>query len=266
MLKTLKKWRRKPPSDRELYRQHFGEFPGSFEGIHQAVKPDTKISRMGVYANLQAVTYVCENGLPGAVVETGVWRGGSIKAMLLQLLALGDAERDVYLFDTFAGMTAPSATDLALEGKQLQDSWARQQHDDHNEWCFAPLETVEAVLATTAYPTERLHLVKGDVRDTVPATASSIGHIAVLRLDTDWYESTKVEIEYLYDLLVPGGVMIIDDYGRWEGQRQAVDAFFTARGFHPFLHRIAPGKRLMIKPGQPQIDPAKRRSVGEHDG
>ena len=251
MMKLWRTLRRKPPSDRELFQRHFGDFPPEFEAIHQAVKPDTKISRMGVFANLEAISYVCRNGIKGAVVETGVWRGGSVKAMLLQLLALGDTSRDVYLFDTFAGMTAPSATDVALEGEELRSAWEAQQRAAHNEWCFAPLEDVEAVLATTAYPPDRVHFVVGDVRRTVPETAPTMGPIAVLRLDTDWYESTKVEIEHLYDLLAPGGVLIIDDYARWEGQRRAIDAFFEDRGFHPFLYRIAPGKRLAIKPGDP---------------
>ena len=89
-----------------------------------------------------------------------------------------------------------------------------------------------------------IHFVAGKVEDTIPATPPA--RIALLRLDTDWYESTRARAVHLYPLLVARGVLIIDDYGHWEGARQAVDEYFAARGA-PAAHRIDYSGRMMVK-------------------
>jgi hypothetical protein len=99
---------------------------------------------------------------------------------------------------------------------------------------------------STGYPADRLHLVQGKVEDTLPGAAPA--RIALLRLDTDWYESTRHELVHLYPRLVPNGVLIIDDYGDWVGAKEAVDEYFAAQPFQPFLSRMDHTGRLAIKP------------------
>jgi hypothetical protein len=106
-----------------------------------------------------------------------------------------------------------------------------------NEWCVAGVQSVRKNVLSTGYPEEKLHLVQGKVEDTLPAAAPE--RIALLRLDTDWYESTRHELVHLYPRLVPNGVLIIDDYGDWVGAKEAVDEF---------LSRMDNTGRLIIKP------------------
>lgn len=106
-------------------------------------------------------------------------------------------------------------------------------------------ETTGNILST-GYPKEKINFVKGLVEETIPQT--QINKIAILRLDTDWYSSTKFELEHLYPKLVKGGVLIIDDYGHWEGCKKAVDEYFTNNNIPIFMMRIDYTGRLIIKP------------------
>jgi len=114
-------------------------------------------------------------------------------------------------------------------------------------WAMAPLDRVRRNVLATGYPAERVHFIQGKVEDTLPANAPD--RIALLRLDTDWYESTHHELTHLYPRLSPGGVLIIDDYGHWQGSRLAVDEFFAARAYTPLLGRMDYTGRMMVKPG-----------------
>ena len=109
----------------------------------------------------------------------------------------------------------------------------------------ASLEEVQKNMSLTKYPTEKIHFVKGKVEDTIPDKAPE--KIAILRLDTDWYESTKHELEYLFPRLIEGGILIIDDYGHFEGSRIAVDEYLEKNNIHDFLHRIDYTGRLLVK-------------------
>jgi O-methyltransferase len=111
-------------------------------------------------------------------------------------------------------------------------------------WCIASLDDVRANLLSTGYPANQIHFVPGKVEQTIPKTLPE--RLALLRLDTDWYESTKHELEHLYPRLSNDGVLIIDDYGHWRGAREAVDEFFL-RSRHPLLHRLDYTGRLMLK-------------------
>jgi hypothetical protein len=185
--------------------------------------------------------------IPGAIVECGVWRGGSMMAVASTLRSLGSTERDLYLFDTFEGMSPPSAADVDLGGQSAATALAGSSKADAGSyWCYASLEDVQGALAKVGYPADRLHYVKGKVEDTVPAQAPS--QIALLRLDTDWYESTKHELAHLYPRLSSGGVLIIDDYGHWKGSRKATDEFMAATPDFGMLTRIDYTGRLAVKP------------------
>lgn len=202
---------------------------------------------------LAATTYVVRAGIPGAIVECGVWRGGSTLAAILRLLELGVTDRDVYLYDTFEGMTEPTQADVSDYSPPASQSWEEAQTQNKKPWSnlFDPEtfneHTVAERLYATGYPRERIHLVKGPVEQTLPATLP--GEIAILRLDTDWYESTRHELQHLYPLLVRSGVLIVDDYGHWKGCRQAVDEYFAMPGQQPpLLHRVDYTCRQGTKP------------------
>jgi hypothetical protein len=166
--------------------------------------------------------------------------------MALTLLQLGDASRRIYLFDTFAGMTRPGDVDRrGRDGAEQLTRWQHFQREHHNDWAYAPMDEVRANLAATGFPAERLQLVEGEVEATLPERAPE--GVALLRLDTDWYQSTRHELLHLYPRLAAGGVLIIDDYGSFEGARRAVDEYFGEAGGGPFLHRIDSTGRIAIK-------------------
>jgi hypothetical protein len=164
-------------------------------------------------------------------VECGVWRGGSVMAMLLKLVRLGATHYDVYLYDTFEGMTRPTEHDTSRYEQPAVDTWTAAEASGVKPWAwlqpdsFNFFDKVRETLLATGYPDDRLHFVRGAVEQTVPGTVPD--QIALLRLDTDWYESTWHELVHLYPRVSRGGVLIVDDYGHWEGCRRAVDEYFS---------------------------------------
>ena len=205
------------------------------------VQPFTMTSFERVLATIRGTEHVSRHGIPGAMVECGVWRGGNAMAMALTLSRLGDP-RDIWLFDTFAGMTPATNRDRSYAGESaaaLLDSEPR----DGDVWAIASRPDVQRNLRSTGYPSERLHFIEGPVERTIPASLPPA--IALLRLDTDWYESTAHELTHLFPRLAPGGILIVDDYGHWSGARQAVDEYFAGQGV--FLHRIDYTGRLLVK-------------------
>lgn len=194
---------------------------------------------------LQAVDHLVRHRVPGDIVECGVWRGGSMMAVALALLARGDTSRDLYLYDTYEGMTAPTEADRSHTGEPAQTQLERTTRGE-GVWCEAGLGDVQANLWSTGYPRERIHFVRGPVEQTLPGTIPAA--VALLRLDTDWYESTRHELVHLYPRLSSQGVLIIDDYGHWQGARRAVDEYFAASATPVFLHRVDYTARLLVKP------------------
>jgi O-methyltransferase len=189
--------------------------------IIAACSPYTKTSRERLLALISATRRICDLGVIGDIVECGVWRGGSMMAAAMVLAEAGES-RMIHLFDTFDGMPPPGAEDIDLAGSAAAGLLASQDKATGDVWSACPAEEVERNMASTGYP--HCRLVAGMVEDTVPAEAPE--SIAVLRLDTDWYASTKHELEHLYPRLVSGGVLIIDDYGHWRGAKKAVDEYF----------------------------------------
>lgn len=181
----------------------------------------------GALVLYSAVRYVLANNLPGAFVECGVFRGG-LCGMMGEMLA--GTDRHIYLFDTFSGMSEPTEEDTRVRNGRA----AMETFRARSSWCNGPLDVVKATMARSGFPEHRTHYVVGKVEDTLPQFDSP--PIAVLRLDTDWYESTKAELEFLFDHVVTGGLVIVDDYSAWTGSRKAVDEFITARGLHPLMH------------------------------
>ena len=213
--------------------------------LWRQIAPYTMTTPGKVHTLARAVEYVARRPVRGAFVECGVWRGGSMMAVALTLLRLGVTDRELYLFDTFAGMTAPGPQDVKQGGRHASDV-LRQTSQDASVWGIAPLEEVRAAVLGVGYPAERINFVKGPVEETLPRHAP--GEIAVLRLDTDWYASTKHELVHLYPRLARGGVLIIDDYAYWRGARQAVDEYVQENEPTLLLIRIDHGARVAIKP------------------
>jgi hypothetical protein len=209
------------------------------------VQPRTMTSPEKLYPLILAVRHIVAAQIEGDFVECGVWRGGSMQAIAWTLLAEGVKDRDLHLFDTFEGMPPPSEHDRRTKDSRTADELLQQHDRTHRIWAYAGLEDVREGMAETAYPQERVHYVQGMVEDTVPAQAPD--RIALLRLDTDWYSSTRHELEQLYPRLAPGGVLILDDYGAWDGARRATEEYLDSIDDHLLLLPIADG-RLAIKP------------------
>ena len=193
-----------------------------------------------------AARYIAGRQIAGDIVECGVWRGGSAMVIARTLSLAGDTGRTIHLFDTFAGMTAPGPQDRLYDGTTahtLLDRDQRRTADGY--WCVADEHDVRSNLARCDYPADQVRLVVGDVIDTIPREAPAL--IALLRLDTDWYESTQHELAHLYERVSPGGVVIIDDYGHWLGSRRAVDEFLATLAELPLLTRLDFDGRMWIK-------------------
>lgn len=213
----------------------------------QRVQPYTMTSPERLAALCMAVEHVVRNEVAGAFVECGVWRGGSSMAAALTYHRLGQVSTDFYLFDTFEGMSQPTEDDVdTTTGRHASDLLEGSTREKDNVWAYAPLELVRRNMIKTGYPVERIHYIQGKVEETVPGQAPE--EIAILRLDTDWYESTKHELAHLFPRLSRNGVIIIDDYGAWAGARKAVDEYFsTDLGPRPFLMRIDNTGRIHVK-------------------
>ncbi len=212
----------------------------------QAVQPFTMTSVERINAVCEAVRYIVKYEIPGAFVECGVWRGGSAMAAARTFMECGDTERSIVLFDTFEGMTPPREIDRDIEGQAAAGLLESEERETSLVWAYATIDEVRDNLAGIGYPMERVRLVQGPVETTIPSQAPST--VAILRLDTDWYESTKHELEHLVDRVSPGGVLIIDDYGHWEGARRAVDEFLAHRDRPVLLNRIDYTGRIAVLP------------------
>jgi O-methyltransferase len=212
--------------------------------IIRAVRPYTMTGHDKLHALITATRYIARYKVPGDIVECGVWRGGSMHAVARTLDIAGDRERDLYLYDTFEGMTEPTAHDVRFDGQSASSQLATQDRHESKVWAYASLEDVQAGFETVPYPSERVHFIKGPVEETVPGELPE--QIAILRLDTDWYESTAHELTHMYDRLVPGGVLMLDDYGWWQGSKLATEEFLDRTGEQLLLIRMGSG-RVAVK-------------------
>jgi len=221
--------------------------------VLERVRPYTLTSSERLVALMDATAYIIRRAVPGALIECGVWRGGSVLAMIETLQRLGVTDREIFLYDTFEGMTRPGALDNSPfeEEPSALATWSRHQSHGSRawDWAFGPdvfsLEQVRELIYSTGYPRDLIHFVAGPVEETLPEQAPV--EIALLRLDTDWYESTHHELVHLYPKLAEGGVLIIDDYGHWEGARRAVDEYFASDAQPLLLARIDYTGRMGVK-------------------
>jgi hypothetical protein len=192
-----------------------------------------------------AVQHAVEHDIPGHFVECGVWKGGSSMAAAWMYRQLGRTDIDLFLFDTFEGMSQPSEHDFRAKTGERAADLLSSSNKSAGVWAYSPLAEVQANLASTGYPTNKVHFIQGRVEDTIPSHAPE--QIAVLRLDTDWYESTKHELFHLFPRLSKNGILIVDDYGCWAGSRKAVDEYFADFESRPLLARIDDTGRICTK-------------------
>lgn len=236
----------------EVRRVHRGEtydFPDISPVVlstYKKSRPYTMTSPERIFSLCEALNYIINSGIPGDIVECGVWKGGSMMAAAETLLNANDTSRSLYLFDTFEGMSQPTTNDVDIAGITAESLLkSSDKETDESVWCCATLDLVKDVLGNTNYPGDKVHFVKGKVEDTIPYYAPE--KIALLRLDTDWYESTKHEMEHLFPRLSTGGVLIIDDYGHWQGARKAVDEYLCKNNVKILLNRIDYTGRIAVK-------------------
>ena len=203
-------------------------------GLLARISPYTMLN----YARLKNVytlsKRVIERKVEGGFVECGVWKGGCIGTMGLAARKMGE-ERELWLFDSFEGLKKPTEKDgqkgrLYKEGRLLGIS---------TEGCITKKEEVEDLLFFRLnFKGEVVHIIEGWIEDTLPVYKERIGKISILRIDLDFYKSTKFCLYQLYDSVASGGYIIIDDYYDWEGCKTAVDEFIREKGLQPEIIQV----------------------------
>jgi hypothetical protein len=227
---------------------HIFDLEAEFLAFFESCRAETMTSIERMYALYQATCHVLDSDVPGDLVECGVWRGGSVMLLAYTLLSRGCTDRTIWLYDTFDGATPPGDDDI----QEMSERAARDILEEHERsledpfWAVAPRALVESNLRRTQYPMNRFRFVYGDILVTIPAEIPA--SLSVLRLDTDWYQSTRHELEHLYPRLSPNGVLIIDDYGYWRGARKATEEYFQTVDTRPLLNRIDYTGRMGVKP------------------
>jgi O-methyltransferase len=226
-----------------VFSPHYG-FPPDLDqediDLIREVQPYTMTAPEKIFALIDTVKYITRYGIEGDIVECGVWKGGSMMAAAKVLARLNDTRRSLYLFDTFSGMPEPSEKDFDYSGTPA----SVRLSNEIGVQAYAPLDEVKKVMELADYPTDRVYYIQGKVEESIPARAPE--RIALLRLDTDWYESTRHELIHLFPRLSTGGVLIIDDYGQWDGCRAATDEYFSQGTGRILLTRAELG-RIAVK-------------------
>jgi len=199
----------------------------------------TMTSDMKIFSLFKAFEYINKFNIEGDFVECGVYMGGNIM-ILKKLLEHNNLRRNIYAYDTFEGMTSPTSYDIKIDGTVASKKFLKK-----DSWCSCSLEKVKKNFTEMNLDLNNIKFVKGKVENTLKISDNLPKKISILRLDTDFYESTKIELEYLYPLVVDGGILIIDDYGSWLGSKKATDEYFSKK--RNFMHFIDHSARMIIK-------------------
>ncbi len=227
--------------------QYRSDMEKDFLDLWEKVKQYTMISPERGYNIYKSVEYICRNNIPGDFVECGVWKGGACMLIAFSLMKQGAKERKIILYDTFKGMTKPSEKDcIAWSGSNMLERWFKSMDRKGNSMWAADIEEVRGNMHSTGYSKDLMEFNMGDVCEVLDRKTPK--SISLLRLDTDWYESTRKELEVLYPLLSKGGVLVIDDYGHFTGAKKAVDEYFSEKKeYTVYLSRIDYTGRAGIK-------------------
>lgn len=221
------------------------DFDEQFQQTIRMVQPYTMQSPERLNGLCEAIRYIINNDIEGDIVECGVWRGGGMLAASHTLMQLKNTSKDIYLYDTFDGMPPPDEHDFDHSGVSAKDLLEQSDKNDSTSvWCFADLKDVKNTMSLTDYPKSQIHYIEGKVEDTIPNTVPE--KISLLRLDTDWYQSTRHELIHLFPKISQGGILIIDDYGHWEGAKAAVDEYLQENNLQIFLNRLDYTGRIAV--------------------
>jgi O-methyltransferase len=214
----------------------------------------TMVSKARLISTMIACKHAVLAEINGAFVETGVWRGGVALAAKM-IFENYKSKKEVYLFDTFQGMTrSPTEIDVKNRARQM---WKKNPVKRFNEnlkknqsdWAFASIEDVRSNFINAKVDLKGVNFIKGDVVETLKLNENIPNNICVLRLDTNFYESTKMEIETLYPRLELGGSLLLDDYGSWEGSKKATDDYLNSLSNkkRPLMSFVDAAGRSLIK-------------------
>ena len=227
----------------------------SFVKIYKKYCHRSMVSWQGLYDNYLAAKHIGISSIEGEIVECGVFLGGSIALIkeTIDLFSKSKNSRKYYLFDTFEGMSDPSQEDYKIFEKDSLYTISRfkkyKREDGSSNNCRGELDEVKKTLSISNDKLKDFHFIKGFVEETLSEDKNIPQKIALLRLDTDFYESTKIELETLFSRLVKGGILLIDDYGMWNGSKKATDEFFSKNNFKDLviLNNHANGSLIGIK-------------------
>jgi|TARA_B110000438_G_scaffold262779_1_gene274321 hypothetical protein len=221
------------------------EFQDLYSKVGTRKSKYTLTSMERCYSLYKAIQYITKGDILGDIVECGVWRGGSAMLAALTLIKSQQTHRKIYLYDTYEGMPEPTDKDIDIHGVPYRLLWKKEK-----EFLSVSLDEVKKNIFSTGYPKENIIFVKGMVQDTIPNTVPK--QIALLRLDTDLYESTYHELFHLYPKTTSQGVIIIDDYGHFQGSQEATEKYLSQNPQKVLLHRIDYSCRVWIKPSPTQ--------------
>ena len=203
--------------------------------------------KIRIYNLLQALRHIKQKNIDGDFVECGVWKGGNI-ILFKKFLEneLKNSNKKIFAYDTYEGMNQPSEEDYNLTSKvSAKILLKKEKNKDSNIWGISKIEDVKKNISENVKNLDNINFIKGEVEQTLNSEKNLPLKISILRLDTDWYLSTKKELEVLYDRVSSGGIIIIDDYGHWNGSKKAVDEFFSNK--YVWMHYVDYACRLIIK-------------------
>jgi O-methyltransferase len=247
------------PSGKVDYSYGFEQEQEAREAI-AIVRKNTMVSYKPLITLFQQVRHCEINSINGDYVECGVWKGGAVGLMALANIKYRQKRRDIHIFDIFSDICEP---DPAIDGeftiRQVAElagvdkrslkgrlKPVKGVYDSHGG--PGTVKIVRKLLEDKiGYDKNFLHYHKGWFQNTLPDVAKEINKIAILRLDADLYASTKICLDYLYEKVVSGGFLIIDDYGTYEGCKRAVDEFREKKGIRSFLNHVNQDCRYWIK-------------------
>ena len=200
-----------------------------------------------MFTLLQSLRYLKSKNIVGDYVECGVWKGGNLilfKKFLEDENISNNKKIKICAYDTFEGMTEPDRNDLALNNNEKASLLLKKSKKNTHIWGICSLSEVKKNLCKLTN-IDNINFIKGPVEETLEDESNLPEKISLLRLDTDWYSSTKKELEKLYDRVLSGGVIIVDDYGHWGGSKKATDEFFSDK--FVWMHYVDYACRVIIK-------------------